>query len=355
MNAVWKNVACSMKFIEPETIPFVIWNTAPFCSSLAGVNQKDVYLDDALKLRVQLNLQRTFPDAMLFPGPFPDFGAALEPSMLGCEVIWPDNDAPYAKRRLKDISEVNGLTVPSDMVNAGLMPAMLRQYGHMWRSLPKEYVDDYGYLDGLGYALGPLETAALVLGYTDFLINLVYEPVLTHRLLEITCDTILGSLRLQQKINGPIKRLFLADHMAHQVSLSMFEEFCFPYYRMIFGEFSNAEVRLYHNEGNLEHIAGRIAGFGANIVHHGMPIKALKRMADGRVTMMGNVPTVETMLNGTEKQVYDAATQCLLDGATGGGFLLSTAGGMAPGTPAENVSAAIRATRAYPKGERKHG
>jgi uroporphyrinogen decarboxylase len=347
MNSVYKNLLSSLSFQEPETVLFVIWNTAPLGTSLAEVKQKEFYLNDELKLTTQLNLQKLFPDAMLFPGPFPDFGAVLEPSLFGCEIKWPEDDAPSTVPLIHDIEAVNRLKVPANLKNAGLMPVMLRQYEYMWKHLSSEYIDGYGYLNGLGYMLGPLETAATIMNYSNFLIELILNPQLIHKLLDITTETIIQSLRLQQNINGKIKRLFMADHMAHQVSPAMFEEFCFPYYKRIFDEFTGVEIGLYHNEGNIQHVADRIPAFGANVIHYGAVTKTIKEKTYGRATLMGNLPTIEIMLNGSPEDVYQAAINCLQEGAPGGGFLLSTAGGMAPKTPLENIKSAINATRDF--------
>ena len=62
---------------------------------------------------------------------------------------------------------------------------------------------------------------------------------------------------------------------------------------------------------------------------------------------MGNLDPISVMRDGTPELVYEKAMECLRDGAEGGGMLLSSAGGMAPHTPAENVRAALRATEDY--------
>jgi uroporphyrinogen-III decarboxylase len=53
------------------------------------------------------------------------------------------------------------------------------------------------------------------------------------------------------------------------------------------------------------------------------------------------------MLRGSVEAIRQAAQSALKIGAQGGGFLLSTAGGMAPGTPRENIQAAIEAAAGY--------
>ncbi len=66
-----------------------------------------------------------------------------------------------------------------------------------------------------------------------------------------------------------------------------------------------------------------------------------------RVALMGNVPPLEVGVNGTPDEVTAWAHQCLDQGASGGGMILSFGGGVSPGTPAENIDALLAAARDY--------
>ena len=54
---------------------------------------------------------------------------------------------------------------------------------------------------------------------------------------------------------------------------------------------------------------------------------------------MGNLHPVNLLLNGTPEEIRKEALTCFKQGAPGGRFLLSSAGGMAPHTPLENLQA----------------
>ena len=339
MKPVYKNVTDVLKFKNPESVPFVIWNTAPFTVRVAGKTQKGFYLDPEFKLAAQLKLVEEFPDAFLIPGPWPDFGAAMEPTLFGSQVLWFDDQPPYAQHVIHSYEDINHLKL--DWENS-LLPEMLRQYEYMWKHMDSTLIEDYGFLDGLRYSLGPLETAAAMMDFSDFLMGFYDEPELIHKLLDITTEAILFSLRKQQKVNGTLKMVVLPDHMSHQVSGSLFDEFCFPYYKRIFDEFPGAE-HLYHNEGNLLHIADRIPEFGATILHYGSDTASLAGILNRKTVLMGNLHPLDEMMTKPPEEIYALSTRIIEDCGVNGCMLLSTAGGMAPGTPLENVRAAISA------------
>ncbi|HHU49345.1 MAG: uroporphyrinogen decarboxylase family protein [Caldicoprobacterales bacterium] len=338
-----ENFNNALNFIEPERVPFAIWNTGPFCTTICGADEKDYYLNAEFKLKIMLQVQDMFPDAILIPGPWPDFGTVLEASVFGSEIVWNENAPPDNKPVIHGYSDILKLGIN---IGDSLLPIALRQYEYMWKHMDRRYIDENGYLDGIGFSMGPLEVAAALMDFSQFLIGFYDEPELMHKLIDMTTEAVIHVLHEQQKINGPLKRLAMGDHLAHNLSSDMFMEFCFPYYKRVFDEFPGA-IKIYHNEGNILHIAESIPDFGANIVHYGVDTKKLKGILKGKVTIMGNLDPITVMCNGTPELVYKKAMECLMDGAEGGGMLLSSAGGMAPNTPAENVRAALRATEDF--------
>lgn len=344
MKEAYKNFIKCVNHEIPDRIPFALWPTGPFVTWLAGRTQQEYYLDPEVKYQVLMYAVDRFPDAIFFPGIYPEFGAVFEPALFGSEILWHENDAPHALRLLDSIDDVDRVTVPRDIAHAGLMPEWVRQTEYFWKHLPEHYIEDYGFLDGLAYCLGPLETSATLMNYSEFLLQLCLEPEKIHRLLDVVTDGIIESLRFHEKYNGRIKRVVMADHMGHQVSAKMFAEFCAPYYKRIYDAFGSAQFRLLHNEGNMEHVASMFPEIGINLVHYGADTRVLQERTGGKVALMGNIRPLEIMLRSTPEVVYQDAMECMKYGARGGGQILSTAGGISYGTPAENIDAAIQAS-----------
>lgn len=335
----------AMRILEgkPAQTPFIIWSPAPFIVSAVGETQKDFYLDAERKMVIQMKAVDLFPDAWIVPGVWPDFGAVMEPSMFGSEIRYFDNDAPRAMPVVSNLEDIN--KIKFDWKNS-LLPEMLHQYEYMWKNLPDHYIEDYGFLDGVGYALGPVETACMLIGMQEFMYGMYDEPELIHKLLQIVTEGLIFSLKEQEKINGRLKKLYFPDHSSNQIGREDFKEFCLPYYKQIMDEFSYCRFVLYHNEGRQVHVGDLLEDFGTTITHYGDPIEELLPKLSPNIVLMGNLHPIKDMLNGTPEDIYHTSGD-IMNKVPKGRLWLSTAGGMAPGTPIENVRAAIRAAKDF--------
>lgn len=337
----------AMKILNGEgecvRAPFIIWGPAPFITSSVGETQKDFYLNPERKMKIQMKAVDTFPDAWIVPGVWPDFGAVMEPTMFGSRVLYFDNDAPRAMPVVNELEDIPKITFNW---KDSLLPEMLRQYEYMWKHLPRHYIDDYGFLDGVGYALGPNETACLLVSMTNFMLGLYEEPELIHQLMDVVTEGILFSLKEQEKVNGKLKKIYFPDHTSNQIGRDAFEEFSLPYYRRILSEFPDCKFVLYHNEGRQIHVGDLLSQFNTSITHFGDPLDQLAPKVDEHIVFMGNLHPIKDMLNKTPREIYEKSMEIIKE-APKGRLWLSTAGGMAPETPLENVRAAIQATLDY--------
>ena len=73
--------------------------------------------------------------------------------------------------------------------------------------------------------------------------------------------------------------------------------------------------------------------------------KKIKDEYGDQISLMGNIPCVSVLMEGTEQQVYDFAYQECMEGARDGRFILSGDCDVSPLTPDENVMAAVRAAK----------
>jgi len=339
------NFLTTVSLKEPEEVPVVIWGLALWYTKRLGIRARDYYQGLEIKLDTQIKLQDEFPDALALPGIWPDFGVVAEASAFGCPLVWKEDQAPVARPAITTMSQV--LTMkPVNVKTDGLLPRVLETYEFYFRHLDARYIEEYGHLDGSVFFLGPLETAALVRGYCEFLIELIDNPKLVHKLLDIVTDTLLEWLEYLETRIGKIKRLMLADHFPTQISPEHYEEYFFPYVKRIFDHYPNS-IKLYHNEGSVERILSRIADLGCSIFHFGTDVKKTKEAIGDRVCLMGNLDPVRDMQNGTPESVREKALKVLEAGAPGGGFILSAAGVFGADTPDENVRAMLDSVRAF--------
>jgi uroporphyrinogen decarboxylase len=320
-----------------DDVLVAIWNTAPFLNARTGVPLRDYYFDSETKLRVQCGFQEAFPDFFCFPGIWADYGALVEPSAFGCPIQWPDqHGVPMAQPVLRSNADISSLR-PIDPQTAGMMPEALEEYRYFHSHMDPGYADRYGYLDGIAMSFGPVELAAVLMGHESFFLNLISERESVHELLKKTTESVLRWLRAQEEVNGTLKRIGIADHIPGQVGADHFEEFWLPYTRQIADAFP-AAVILYHNEFPVPYL-NALGRFRFQVFHFGGELAAVKQSLGNDITLMGNLHPVHLMLNSPRKEVFEEALAVLREGAPGGRFLLSTAGGIAPDTPQENLDA----------------
>ena len=322
-----------------------IWNTAPFLNTLYGVGIRKYYFEPEIKMEVQLKFCDQFPDIMCLPGIWADFGALCEPSAFGCEIFWPDGGGMPTAKPL-DLSEQELFKLkPIDPNKNGLLPLVYEQYQYFWENLDHRYVDEYGYLDGVAASFGPLELVAVLVGHANFFMLLMTNPKLIQHLIQVATESVIGILKAHEKINGPLKRIAIADHIPGQVSLEHFEEFFLPCTNQVLEEFPDAMV-LYHNEYPIPYPEA-LSQLKADIFHFGGSISRLKNAIGNKITLMGNLPPVEVLARGSKEKVFEESRKALAKGAPGGRFLLSSGGGLAPETPATSIEAMRNAFREY--------
>lgn len=321
-----------------------IWNTAPFLNSIFNIDLKQYYTNVQTKLKVQQDFQRLFPDFICFPGIWADYGALCEPSAFGCPITWPDGSVPMALPAVSSLSEAVALRPPNPHKD-GFMPMALSEYQYFQDNADPDIIDDYGYLDGVAASFGPVELAAVIIGHENFFVSITSDPAEVHELLKITTESVIVWLKAHEEVNGPLKRFSLADHIPGQISPAAFDEFWAPYTKEVLSQFPKAMV-LYHNEYPISYV-DKLKELSFDIFNFGGPLAPVKQALGDRVTLMGNIDPIEVLLGGPPEAVKSAAKKCLKEGANGGRFLLSAAGGLAPNTPMDNLKAMAEALQAY--------
>jgi len=343
---VYNDFLKQIKGEVPDRVPVAIWNTRSSIGLPKSAKKlRDYYDNIDIKLEAQLQPLKLFDDTLIMPGVWPDYGVILEASAFGCKIVFSDKYPPHALHFMKEVTEVNKLNVINPKKD-GLMPKALQEYKYMLKKIPLEYLKNIGYLDGCALTTGPLEVSAMILGYENFYLGFYEHPNLVKKLLEIVTEGICKWLKELRSISGELKLLTVIEHLPGQISREHFEEFAFPFIKQIFDEFKTP-IKLYHNEDNITHVADYIGDLGANIFHFGsigsLSITEFKNKVDKNIILMGNIAPLEVLLEGNTKDVEKACLQLIEEGKPN--LLLSSGGGLAPGTPQENVRVMVNYAR----------
>jgi uroporphyrinogen-III decarboxylase len=90
-----------------------------------------------------------------------------------------------------------------------------------------------------------------------------------------------------------------------------------------------------------------VRGLGVHIFNftHRQSLAKTRELTGPDVCLLGNVPPLEILAQGTADAVGQKAAECLQSLPGRQGLILSAGGGVSPGTPGANIRALVNATR----------
>ncbi|MEE8570932.1 MAG: uroporphyrinogen decarboxylase family protein [Candidatus Bathyarchaeia archaeon] len=190
-----------------------------------------------------------------------------------------------------------------------------------------------------------------LVSYRQFLIGMKLWPDKIHKLCEVTTEYVIEQLKHLEGAMGKITKLSIADHCTTFMSWKQAEEFWVPYVRRVNEAFRGA-IHIYHNEGQIIHLAGLIlkAGFDVYQIGPETDLVEFREVVGNKLALFGNIDPVYTLPSGTPEEVEDACKQAITKGSLEGGFILSTGGGPPRnGAPLRNLEAMIKSAEKYGK------
>ena len=196
----------------------------------------------------------------------------------------------------------------------------------------------------------PFSAAASLLGAELWFVNLLDEPELCHKLLEICTESVVryGIAAARAGAHG----IAFGDSPAGLMSREMYEEFALPYAQRAIREL-HEKTKLpvfYHVCGNTKQILDLMVKTGADCIEIDsvVPMELAKEAAYGKCAVEGNVSTIEAFFRGTPEDVKREAYAILDLYGNKGGLILSSACEIPRWSPKENVRALTDAAVNYP-------
>ena len=320
-----------------DRIPVALIVDSPWLPSYAGVDTLDYFLFPELWTRINLQLLKRFPDVAWIPGFWVEYGMAAEPSAFGAKVVWHHDRPPSIAPVRGGLPALDGI-VPADPYEDGFMPLALHLYKEAHARLAAE-----GAPIRMVAARGPLAVAGWLLGVSELMVSLKVERDAAARLLDTLTETIVRWLQAQVDAVGGVEGILLLDDIPGMLSPKLFDAMAAPYLARIFDAFDGL-VRVYHNDTPCMHLTSRIGALPFEVWNfsHEMDIAAVQQEAPGKA-LMGNVPPLGILAQGTPEQVSSWARSCI-DKTGGSRLILSAGGGVSPGTTADNIDALVLAT-----------
>ena len=336
---------------EPDKVPVVLQVYSLVLKRLVGVTEYEYYQNSELQLKAKMAFQERFPEVLnVGMGMLPEYGEFVGPlpTAFGANLEWMSDAPPYVVNYpIKDPEDVDRLVesgIP-DPREQGVSVEILSRLEKFMDEFPKELQERYWYVDGNIQAGAYIEGAALTMGYDRFLIWLRLHPKTLHKWLSFATDWYLEYCKAIEEVVGKCKVLWVPDHSPSMVGERQFREFLLPYLNKVFDKYPNA-LKIWHNEGSVGHMLKAVDEIKADVWHFGPFDDPVQCKRQTHFCLQGNLHPPWLTRN-SPKDIEELCKDLILKIAEGGGFWLSTGGGMAPDTPFENIQAILTASDTY--------
>jgi uroporphyrinogen decarboxylase len=324
---------------EPQNrVPVGFIIDSPWLPGWAGMDLIDYFSSEDKWLEANLKAVREFPDALFLPGFWSEYGMCTEPSAFGSKCSWSAYELPFADRIIKDVADIKDIKKP-DPAKDGLLPFMLHRLKHC-----QPAIEEAGHKIRFAVSRGPLNIASFLMGATEFLMASQTDRDEIIQLLDTITDFTVDWLKLQAETIPSIDGILILDDIVGFIGDDDFRELAMPSLKKVFDSF-DASVKCFHNDAAGLVCAPYLSEIGINVFNfsfnHGL--KEMRDLVGKDVTLLGNLPTVEVMANGSPEGVQRAVSEALVGLEDTSRVLLSCGGGMPPDVPSENIQAALTA------------
>ena len=314
---------------EPDRVPIVLLSRE-VAIRYSGLKYADVWADGNKYVQAQDKLIRDF-----------GFDAALDiwctpvvDEAMGAHVELPEDDAPWVPRPfIKDKSDIKKLKTSIDPQKDGRMPFMLNVVRGLREKLGKD-------IPISSWISAPFRTACMLRGSTNLYVDILRDPGFVKELLETVMEPLTAYGKALVDAGADI--ICTSNPVANNdcIRYAHYKEFSHPYTKRLFGDLkAHGDVKImFHTCGNWDGRYDLVTEENTDILHvDKVDLEQFKKDWGSKITIMGNVRSVDTMLQGTPETVAGEAESCIAKAAKGGGYFLSADCTVPLGTPVENL------------------
>ncbi len=331
----WQTFKSAAKGEAYSTPPVAAIVDSPWIPGYTGTSYLDYFTQPDAWFRANLQVVRDFPEIIMLPSWWVEYGMAIEPSALGNRIHFQADRPPEQSPTLVRIQDAAHLK-PVNPLTDGLMPFALHLYRHH-----RQRILDEGYTIPMVAARGPLCLASFLRGVNPLMLDIADEPEAVHALFRLTTQTVIDWLQAQADAIGPsVEGILVLDDIVGFLSKRTYLEFAHPYLRQICDAFPEHWVKVYHNDANARPMLAELATTGFDVLNwsHNIPVSEARQKTQGKLCLLGNVPPLDLGVRGTPQQIRAAVQDCIAQ-CPGQGLILSFGGGVSMGTPAANLRA----------------
>jgi uroporphyrinogen decarboxylase len=315
-------------------------------TAAADVSLRDFYTRADVMVRAQLALHELVGQDVIAIGSDNYYIA----EGFGCETTRSDTELPALTRpavdSLGDVFEIE----PLDPLKDGRMPLMLEAIREARRAVGEA-------IAVRSPGTGPFALASYLIGTQQWLYEIGMleaglqessEPAITHAL-DVATETLIRFGKACWDAGADI--IHCGDSLAScdMISPRTYERFAWPCQQRVFAAWKSHGITgsLLHICGNSTAVLDRYADTGADIleIDNAVDMSYAHDAVGSRVTLMGNVHTVNELLQGTRDSVRQASERCIAQAGGGRSFILGSGCLVPRHTPLEHLQEMVRVAR----------
>ncbi|MHA1378932.1 MAG: uroporphyrinogen decarboxylase family protein [Candidatus Helarchaeota archaeon] len=261
---------------------------------------------------------------------------------FGAELSYPIDSVPMLEKGISDIEKLESLEV-LDPMKDGRLPINIEAAQISTDKFKKENLFTFAGSEG------PFTAAGAVMGAENLMRNIIKNPELVHKVLDICTESIIEYYKAY--IDQGLPNLFGITEPTASISCispEHFKEFVAPYIKRIVRKV-DISAWLLHVCGESEEIIDQIIKLPRLLIFSCDKVdlrKIKKAIGKKFITVLGNVPT-QLLMRGTPQEVELVAKKCIEEAGAGGKFILSSGCDIGLGTPYENIQALLNAPKKY--------
>jgi MtaA/CmuA family methyltransferase len=272
------------------------------------------------------------------------WASTVEMEALGCEVLNRDDDiSAYPQFKRRAFEDAYDVTFGRDILEKGSIPAVLEA-----TSIARERIDGAhgGEIPIVSMFQGPFTVASYVIGVNDMYRHMIRDVKRAKAVLDVVSDLsiLYGNAMLQA--GGDV--IDMSDPAAEGLTGEQFGEILLPVYRKIARGIRGE--KFIHICGRTSKIAAYLpdSGFhGFSFDYPGVEVELVRARVGRSMALIGSVPTVSHLLEGSRQDVVDISLEMIRRGTN----ILSPSCGLPQHTPLENVRALAEAVELWNEGE----
>ncbi len=261
---------------------------------------------------------------------------AIEASGMGLQVRFPLDESPSV--------EIHPVSTEADLDQFKAVDVLKdgRAYAFIQTLTQLESILPSGVLRG-GYVSGPFTLAGLLCGANDISLNVLLDPELVFRTLELATSVVTRyALALE---SAGAQMIMILDPTASVLGPKHYQEFAGRFASIIISALQEA-APIYHVCGDTTHLLEHFGRLGAALsLDSPVDLAKAAQQLPPDVVVMGNIHPVQTLLKKSPEEVRQAVLRLRESMAPYPNFILSSGCDIPADVPPENLEAFVAAGR----------